>query len=568
MILFGISAIGLFFLAKIDLDKGFYSKMIVELVFSFLFIGYAISVGFTLSKQIRVFFGRGQPANLAPEIPLEHVGTSQLSDQLKETIRQGALTISTPTIPFSGFLYNFFKELIIAPKEIRDLTELVFSNIIKIGILITCFLLSTLFSYKTNASPYVGLFFMAVTSWLIIKPLLKTGFNDVKITMFSFWKLLLLSVFFPISIIIINKAYPSLLPNLDGFNFLTQSFLILFVVLCSELLNLFALKNQLVKPDGITTSFEQKAVSFNAHPNQIMVEIERKLQLGWVSTIPNRVYSRVVPEIAKGSTGNFYGLSMQESQPMATEAKSVPLTASNAINDSRMSKLIYIEMVGFLLNLICLSFILSSIYKMHSSNSLFGISWIPLIITFLALSSYLNKICHVLWGRFDFESILYVFEWKGNFNQAKMNFGNHFKDTIQSEKNIINIDGMTLRVWVTKLNTVVFGHGINSENNQRKIIKMVGLKQDCKDWLDYISDFAESQSMILKTTSKDDMINATAMAQLNSVNPRSTTHGFNPMIGGPNDAVAIASASNIGIANSDLNANTNNSEGNVDDGSV
>ena len=51
-----------------------------------------------------------------------------------------------------------------------------------------------------------------------------------------------------------------------------------------------------------------------------------------------------------------------------------------------------------------------------------------------------------------------------------MNFGNHLKDTIQSEKNIINIDGMTLRVWVTQLQTVVFGHGINSENNPRKII--------------------------------------------------------------------------------------------------
>lgn len=527
VILFGLASLGLFLLAKNDLDKNMYSKMIIELIFSFLFVAYTLSMGLTLSKQVRVFFGRGQPASLAPEVPLDHVGTSTVANQLKETIRQGALIIDTPNVPFSGFLYNWFKDLIIAPKEIRTLTEHVFGNIIKTGILIGCFSLSTLFSYNTNVSGYLGLFFIFVTSWLVIKPLLKSGFNEINITLGSFWKLLLLSVCFPIFILFINKSYPNVLHNLDDFNFSLQSVLILVIILFAEFLNLWALNNQLIKPDGITTSFEQKAVTFNAHPNQLLVEIERKLQSNWVATIPNRIYSKIIPQITNDTTGNFYGLVMQESQPMAPESKNVPLTLVQAINDSKMSKLLYIECLGFLLNLICLSFIFSSIYNMHSNNIIYGISWLPLIITFLSLSSYLNKLCHELWGRFDFESTLYVFEWQGNFNKAKMNFGNHLKDTIQSEKNIINIDGMTLRVWVTQLYTVVFGHGINSNNNPRKIIKMVGLKEDCKNWLNHIVSFAESQSMILKPTSKEDFKNANSLSQLNSLSAQANEYNKN-----------------------------------------
>lgn len=535
VILFGFSSLILFWLAKNDLDKNMYSKMTIELIFSFLFVGYSVTMGLTLSKQVRVFFGRGQPASLAPEVPLNQAGTSNAATQLKETVRQGALIIDTPTVPFSGFLYNLFKDLIIAPKEIRDLTEHVFGNIIKIGILVGCFLLSSLFSYNTNASGYLGLFFILITSWIIIKPLIFNGFNNLNITLLSFWKLLFLSVFFPIAIIFINKSYPQFLPNLDAFNFSMQSLLILIIILFSEFLNLWALFNQLTKPDGITTSFEQEAVSFNAHPNQILVELERKLQSSWIATIPHRIYSKIIPQISNDNTGNFYGLVMQESQPMAPESKNIPLTFSQAINDLKLSKLIYIESLGFLLNLTCLSFIFSSIYNMYYTNSFEGISWFPLVITLLALSSYLHKICHQLWGRFDFESTLYVFEWQGNFNKAKMNFGNHLKDTIQSEKNIINIDDMTLRVWITKLHTVVFGHGINSENNPRKIIKMIGLKNDCKNWLNHIVSFAQSQSMLLKTTSNNDLKNAHNLSQLNSLNSTNNTNNNSSILGGIDD---------------------------------
>lgn len=527
IILFSLSSLILFFLAKNDLDKNLYSKMFIELIFSFLFIAYTISIGLKLSKQVRVFFGRGQPASLAPEVPLDHVGTSNVANQLKETIRQGALIMETPTVPFSGFLYNWFKDLIIAPKEIRTLTEHVFGNIIKTCILLGCFLISSIFSYKTNASGYLGLFFIVSTCWLVITPLIKNGFNEINITLNSFWKLITLSIGFPIIIIFTNQLSPNFLPNLSYFNFSAQSLTILVVILLAESLNLYSLKKQLNKPDGITTSFEQKSVSFNSHPNQLLVEIERKLQDNWTATIPNRIYSKIIPQISADTTGNFYGLVMQESQPMAPDNKNIPLSLSSVINDNKLSCLLFIETLGFLLNLGCLSFIFSSIYNLDSINLIHGLSWFPLILTFLALSSYLSRVCHELWGRFDFESTLYIFEWQGNFNRAKMNFGNHLKDTIQSEKNIINIDNMTLRVWITQLQTVVFGHGINSENNPRKIIKMVGLKEDCKNWLNHVAQFAESQSMILKPTSKDDFKNANSLSQLNGLSSQATEFNKN-----------------------------------------
>ena len=131
-IIFFIMALGLLGLAKVVLDKSEYVSLIVYLAIATGFLYLAITSAYRLSQQYQVYFGRGQPASLAVELPLDQHGTSESASKLKETIRQGALTIEPPTNPLSGFLYSHFPHLIIAPKDIRTITEHLFSNIIKL----------------------------------------------------------------------------------------------------------------------------------------------------------------------------------------------------------------------------------------------------------------------------------------------------------------------------------------------------------------------------------------------------------------------------------------------------
>src|SRR5213596_3527034 len=51
------------------------------------------------ARQLRIYFGRGQPASLAPEIPREAEGTSPRAAALAETLRQGAIALATPVGP-------------------------------------------------------------------------------------------------------------------------------------------------------------------------------------------------------------------------------------------------------------------------------------------------------------------------------------------------------------------------------------------------------------------------------------------------------------------------------------
>lgn len=519
-IIFFIMALGLLGLAKIVLDKSEYVSLLVYLAIATGFLYLAITSAYRLSQQYQVYFGRGQPASLAVELPLDQHGTSESASKLKETIRQGALTIEPPTNPLSGFLYSHFPHLIIAPKDIRTITEHLFSNIIKLIIVGGLFLLSWFFSLGGAATGWLGVYFFSITFFLIVKPLLHSGFSQVNLTLSSFWKIFAASLLAPIVLISLGDK----LPDISGFHFGTQSIVILLCTLAGEVMSLYALKSHLYTPTGITTAYEQESISFNAPPSQLNLEIDRKLQQEWIATIPNRIYSSIVPTIPNSDSGSFKGQIIQETQPMVPQALQEKLSFNSMINNPRLKKLFIIDCFALAFTLFSTVAIFYILLNWHYSTikSWQSIAWLPTFICMLCLSSYWIKIAHELWGRFDFESKLYVFEWEGSFSKAKMNFGNRIKDTIHTQKDIINIESMTLRVWVIHLNTVVFGHGLG-ENKPRHIISMIGLKDEAKHWIEYLKSFATQQSMMLKPNENEDFVRAQALSQLNQVSSGRTS---------------------------------------------
>lgn len=502
-------------LAKLDLDAENWKGLGVHLLAIMGFAYGTIITGYKISKQLRVYFGRGQPKGLAPDLNTDQTGTTQQALHLKENIRQGALVINIPPGNVNGLLYNYLKNLIIAPYEIQAWTQQVFSNIVKMSIVAGLFLLALFFSMSSNAKGWIGLYFFCVTIILILKPLFRKNEEVVVLDFQTFAILFASALFIPIGLIAFGKE----LPDISAWALGWQSFFTLIITIGGEFLALLALKSQLITPTGLTTSFEQDSVSFNAQPSQMNQEIERVLQSEWVLQIPNRVYSRVSPDNLTQESGNFKGQIIQETQPIAPNSLSQEQTFDSIKASTRLQIVLMMDIIALIFTLIPTIGIVLMLATFHKNpmTNFSSLYWLPFFIGMLCLASYWIKISHSLWGRFDFESKLYVIEYEGSYSMAKMNFGNQLKDTLQTHKTVINVESMTLRVWITHLNTVVFGHGINSEQRRRTIINMVGLKDESRAFLSHIKNFIKSQSMLMNPNSEEDVRRVTALSQLNAI---------------------------------------------------
>lgn len=522
VIIFTFATIYLLFLSRINLqDKQIYA-LLVTMVSAIMFLVFAINCAIKISKQLRVYFGRGQPASLAPDVNPNSFGCSEESKKLKETIRQGAIYIDTPPGNLNGFLYTQFKNLIIAPKEIQMLFQHCFGNIVKMLTLFGLFIISAFLAIGSNLNGWLGILYSSVAIVLILNPLFKRKVNDVNLNLGKFWVVLGITLLVTIGLVL----YQEILPDVSKYNFGWQTLVLTFLAIVGELVILRALYFQLEKPLGLTTSFHQEAITFNANPTQLALEAERKLQEGWNMQIPHRIYSRLHPYIqSQQKTGDFKIELMQESQPIAPKALSDGLTLETVLADNRKKHIFIVNIMAVIISLFSTIGLLyvateAQAIKVVDYETL---AWTPLLIGTLGLSMYWMKIMHGLWGRFDFESTVYLIESEGSFVTSNVNFGNQLKDSLQASKDVITCDNMTLRVWVTHLKTSVFGHGMTGNNgglNPRRIIFMTGLADQSIAWVNNLKDFVNNQSMLIAPTSKQDL---TRMNQLSKMNAMAKT---------------------------------------------
>ena len=101
---------------------------------------------------------------------------------------------------------------------------------------------------------------------------------------------------------------------------------------------------------------------------------------------------------------------------------------------------------------------------------------------------------------------------KGNYQSAKMNYGNKISDHIQSQKQVINIETMTLRVWMAEVETVAYG-----KDAARSILSMRRLKDESRLLHDHLSKFGQQQSMIVAPTSSVDLQRTQALRAMSQV---------------------------------------------------
>jgi len=138
-----------------------------------------------------------------------------------------------------------------------------------------------------------------------------------------------------------------------------------------------------------------------------------------------------------------------------------------------------------------------------------------------SLATFCLRAGHILWSRFDFTSRLTWVEVDGNFQRSHTAIGAQFTDRVRTEKDIISVNDMTMRVWVAEVDSVTFG-----ADSQRRMIGLRGRPDLALSLREHLQRFAEGQSSVDMPGSRMDMEKIAAISSMNrasaGADPRAT----------------------------------------------
>jgi hypothetical protein len=468
-----------------------------------------------IAKQLKVFFGRGQPVGLAPELDGDKAGMSEGAQSLMQTVRQGALEFAIPSGALNGVLYSLVKNLITAPAYVQNVLQQRFSNLASYGFLMVIMMIAMIFVWSAPVQPWVGAFFLVLVVFMAVKPVSGSGIQaNVSFNLTQIIVLTVIAILGPVALSFLQHQ----LPDLSWASFGAQSTVILLALTLIESVFFIAVQKHIDEPPPVSKIDMQGTVSFNSDPNLLMQEIDREMQRNWSHRIPNRRYARILPNIALSQrAGNFKGVVLEETQPMAPAAFT-KMDWSVVKAYPRFFWLMVIDSLGVALTLIgAIALVIFAVQFNPSQDWHPVLGYATLGLSMVAVGGYAFRSAHTLWGRFDFESTLTWVEMEGSFVRSKIDLGNRLQDRVFTERDVINVENMTLRVWATQLRSVVFGHQSNGSVTHRIITGMLGLPQESQYMKDLITQFASAQSIVVAPNSSEDL---RRMAQLSAINQR------------------------------------------------
>ncbi len=464
------------------------------------------------ARQLRVFFGRGQPPSLVPEVPRDIHGTSPRAQLLAEQLRQGAIALAEPQGALNGILYSVSRHLVTAPKVLRDYVQVRFANLLAAAGLLLLFTLTWLITPHPAAQSLAAGVYVLLGGVLILRSYLGGPSGAVALQPLG---LALLLVFGIVGTVLIGRIAAALPqpPWLDGLALPRIAFVLLVASVVIEALGLVAGHAHVDAPPPASTASEQVAVSFNADPNLLMQEVDRELQNRWTQNIPNRRYIWQPPVIeATREAGNFTATALEETQPMPPQAVR-KMDWSTCLAFPRFYWLAALDALGVVLTAVggLLWLRLGAELQTGAPQS-----WSPLSIGFIfvVVGGYGLRVAHLLWGRLDFESTLTWLDFNGSFARAQMGLGAQFTDRVRSERTVINVESMTLRAWVVRTRSVIFSYRDQTVGS-RTLVGMMGDIDAARGWSLQVRQFAQAQSSIVVPGAHED---ARRLQQLSAAN--------------------------------------------------
>jgi len=461
-----------------------------------------------LLRQLRFFFGRGQPANLVPGLDADEQGyvafvsrDRQFSDAraLRETMRQNAVTRPVSRDAVDTLLYSLIKNLIYSPIETQRLVGSQFRNLLGLAFLTICFLVSLVGIRNEAAEAWVGLFYFVMTTLLVLRPLAAGFFRSARLPQSAVIIMTAVSLIGPV---ILAEVVPrTAFPFNNTVQFISLTFVILVISLSITILLFKAALENTVSPDNTTIAPYLETPSVNVTPAQMFTELAREMQKSWVEDIPNRTYMRILPDAGTGRD-SFSAHLIEETQPLAQDIK--PLTFRRSLTLPTTRWLTIVDFACAVLSIAGVSLLLHWALTAASVPSLiYGNA-------FLVIAAFGFNCANDFWSRFEFKSRLYWVECSGNFTHAKTAVGNKY-DLVRTERAVTNVETMTLRVWVAEADSVTFG-----VDRPRDIISLRGLPKEAERICKHLAAFGLNQASVIAPSSEVDVARLNAINTLNA----------------------------------------------------
>ncbi|MBD5657040.1 MAG: hypothetical protein IAI50_17965 [Candidatus Eremiobacteraeota bacterium] len=508
-----------------------YASFARALTVGVVLLGAALVYAIQAMKQMRFFFGRGQPADLVPHLDTDQIGyvaggNGQVADAraLRETIRQNAITYAIPRSPIDTLLYSQVKELIFSPRLTQRLVQTQFRNVLALVFLILCFSVSIAGVGNGAAVAWIAALYFIVTLVLVLRPLASgtrsTGFSVNGLVGFVAG-----SIIGPVILasVIPQHAYPL---N-DRIAFIPITYLVLFAALSVSGLLLVAGIRNTVMPNTISAAPHLETPSMNATPSQIFTELSREMQRLWVEQVPNRTYMRI-PPLIEGNQGSFDANLIEETQPLAQDIAPITLASAFALETTRW--LLMTDFVGAAFTTAGVFLLLNWAFAPHALDSIiYGAS-------LTIVGAFAFRGANRMWRRFEFKSRLYWVECNGNFSRASASVGTYLQDRVHSTRELINVETMTLRVWVVEVDSVAFDAGTN-----RDMVSLRGLPDEAERICRHLATFAVEQPSVIVPSSTVDL---QRLAVMDAINPRTSNGNGIPVSlqGPPPGPTAVAPA--------------------------
>jgi len=498
------------FMVKDRLIHDFSAGVGVAAAIAVVLLTLGISLAVRALRQLKFFFGRNRPESLAPQLTPGADGNSPLADQYKETLRHNALVFAEPKGPLNGLLYSWLPQLIYSPAVIQRAAQRQFQNFLGLGAILLSFLLCWFLVGGTPASAWIGLIY-AVLAYYYIGPLRQSTWA---INLFhkagdmgskSLVWMVVLSILGPVAF----STVSSRLPDIGGLS--VNAVLVLAILLAMGAVAIFAmaLRKQLgVAPQEVGAARVLETVTMNAHPNKLMEELDRVLMNEWYSRIPNRRYTQKLPQVS-GRQGQFTAEILDETQPQP-KPNCTATDIRHALSEPYFRWLSYLTamsmaclVAGGLVSLLVVHWILNA--ETYGSS-------LALVLSLTSVGLFAQHSAHELWRRFDFVSKLIWVEIVGSYESAQVNVGNQFTGNVQTAKSVINIEAMTMRVWVSEIESVIFG-----KDASRQLIRMRGLTDKANEISAVLKQFGESRSMVVAPTAASDLERAQRIGEVNTL---------------------------------------------------
>ena len=462
--------------------------------------------------QLRYFFGRNRPEDLARQVAPDQDGDSRDAGRYKETLRQNAISFKEPSGALNGLLYSWLPQLIFAPLVLQQSAQTQFNNFLALTATFASFLLCWAMFGSGAAGAWIGLVYGAFALFQIMRPMVagvrharndNAGAEPAQVGIGGLVTLVVLAVLGPV---LVSVAGPHL-PDLGALSVNGVVCIALVCTLFGCLVFGLALKNQLQPaPQAVGATRVSETVTMNAHPNKLIEELDRILMARWYKRIPNRRYSRRSPDVS-GQQGQFAAELFEESQP-----RPVPNRIASGIGHALVTPQFF--WLTCLTGLATIYLLAGTIAAMLATRAIMAGAPVATLLCFALSQFVIGVFCyrtaHLLWGRFDFVSELIWVDLSGSFESASVRIGNQFSGSVQSTKNVINVEAMTMRVWVSEVDTVIFG-----KDAPRQLIGMRGLPALADELAAALKGFGETRSTVVAPVASQDIERAQQIGALN-----------------------------------------------------